>query len=83
MPIRRARALTGTALSAALSGSRARPFSYAPAGLTRLWPLAPRVSLRFTLGYDPAAASRLKRYGSRLTADGTKGLFVPTGMGCH
>ena len=52
-----ARALTGTALS----GSRARPFSYAPAGLTRLWPLAPRVSLRFTLGYDPAAASRLKR----------------------
>ena len=34
-------------------GSRCDPFSYAPAGLVRLWLLLPRVSLRFTLGYCP------------------------------
>ena len=34
-------------------------FSYAPAGLVRLLLFLPRVPLRFTLGYNPAAASRL------------------------
>ena len=34
-------------------------FSYAPAGLVRLLLFLPRVPLRFTLGYNPAATSRL------------------------
>ena len=39
-------------------------FSYAPAGLVRFWDFVPRGSLRSTLGYNPAAASRLPSPGT-------------------
>ena len=43
---------------------RPRLFSYAPAGLVRFWDFVPRVPLRSTLGYNPAAASRLPSPGT-------------------
>ncbi len=57
---------------------RGTVFSYAPAGLVRLSLFLPRVSLRFTLGYDPAPLRGFKindaaSPANRSTSPGTRG----------